>query len=142
MRRSLRFLAVLGVLLLASSAQGQTSGSTYPSGANVYLGPYSVYGPGLTFRPPPFYYGPYSRLSVATSVRVPDGSEVLAARYSKASEGSNSFGAPGIGKVPLLSRGFRNTGTGRNLSNSSLSVRVRVIRMREEEERQTGVKSR
>jgi hypothetical protein len=122
-------------------------------------GPYSVYGPGLTYKPPTGYYGPYSgygsdltkrqpSTSVSPSnyvrvgsVLVPDGGEALIAGYSTVREGRNEFGAPGLGKTPYLDRGFRNVGAGRSVGRTTVSVRVRIIRLEEEEERQTGVRS-
>jgi len=138
------------------------SSSRRPSDRNSgYLGgPYSAYGPGLSYRQPTSYYGPYSvygpgltyrqpyaasrpaatSLSVQTSVSVPDGGEALVGGYSSASEGRNEFGAPGLGKTPYLGRGFRNVGSGRSVGRTTASVRVRIINLAEEEERQTGVK--
>jgi hypothetical protein len=128
-------LAFAALLLTGSSAidaHAQTSVSASQTSVNVY-GPYSVYGPGLTYRPLP-------SLRLQTSVHVPDGGESLVGRYSSVSEGRNEFGSPVIGKVPGLNRATINVGSGRNVRNSSVSVRVRVIRMAEEEERQTGVR--
>jgi hypothetical protein len=141
MRYLVPAVALLGIVLFTAPVKAQISGAASPSSAIVNLSPYSVYGPGLTYRPPSRYFGPYTSLSAGTTIRVPDGGEGLAASYSRAQEGSNSFGAPGLGKVPYISRGVRNTGTGKNMVHSSLSVRVRIIRMYEEEERQTGVRS-
>jgi hypothetical protein len=125
---------------LAPAAHAQVSGSSSVILSNVY-GPYAVYGPGLTYRPPTFYYGAYStRLSVATSVAVPDGAEALVGGQKLLSEGRNEFGAPLVGRVPYLGRGFRNIGYGRSALSTTVSVRVRVIRLADEEERQTGVR--
>ncbi len=90
---------VLAALLLtcaAAPARAQSSGNVY--------GPYSVYGPGLTYKQPTAYYGPYSVYGpglmyrqpsssvgpYGTSVRVgsvlvPDGGEALVAGYSSLS---------------------------------------------------------
>jgi hypothetical protein len=117
-------------------------GLTY-KGPSDYTGPYSVYGPGLTYKAPTFYSRPtYTSLGVRTSVTVPDGGEALVAGYGRLSEGRNEFGAPGAGKVPYAGRGFNNVGSGRSVSRATVSVRVRVISLAEEEERQTGVRER
>lgn len=74
--------------------------------------------------------------SVQTSASVPDGGTVRLAGYSTGRDGRSGFGAPGVGR-PL-----RNTGSSRSLSGTTISVRARVIILAEEEERQTGVRSR
>jgi hypothetical protein len=81
-------------------------------------------------------------LAIRTTVRVPDGGTALLGGYSQASESRSEYGAPILGKVPYLSRGFRNVGYGRSLSSRRASVTVRVIDLREEEFRQTGFRSR
>jgi hypothetical protein len=75
-------------------------------------------------------------LSVQTSVSVPDGGTVRLGASNSAREGRNEFGAPGVGR-PL-----RNVGYGRSISGTTIAVRARVIILAEEEERQTGVRSR
>jgi type II secretory pathway component GspD/PulD (secretin) len=79
---------------------------------------------------------------VRTTVFVPDGGSTTVAGYSASSEGRTEFGAPVLGKVPYLSRGFRNVGYGRRVVSRRLIASVRVIDLREEEYRQTGVRSR
>jgi hypothetical protein len=104
-------------------------------------GPYSVYGPGLTYRQSSFSAGTSpTSVRVQTSVSVPDGGEALVGGFSSFSEGRNEAGAPLIGKAPYLNRGSKNIGYGRSIRNTSVPVRVRVIRMAEEEERQTGLR--
>jgi hypothetical protein len=147
-------LTVLAVLLLAAPARADPpiasqSGSYRRS--SDYTGPYSVYGPGLTYKQssssgqtssrPFFSSRPTSTfLSFQGSAVVPDGGEALLAGYSTLSEGRNEFGAPGLGKVPYLDRGFRNVGVGRDIKRTTVSVRARIIILSEEEERQTGVR--
>jgi len=153
------FHLLLAALLLAGcmTATAHAQSSDRSSG---YYGPYSVYGPGLTYKQPSAYYGPYSVygpglssraptfvtppestfVRVQTSVSVPDGGEALVAGYSSRSEGRNEFGVPGLGKVPYLDRGFRNVGAGTSIRRSTVSVRARIIILSEEEERQTGVR--
>jgi hypothetical protein len=117
-------------------------GLTY-KGSSDYTGPYSVYGPGLTYKGSAFYSRPtYTSLGVRTSVTVPDGGEALVAGYGSLSEGRNEFGVPGAGKVPYAGRAFNNVGSGRSVSRTAVSVRVRVINLAEEAERQTGVRER
>ena len=149
----------LAVLLLAGSMTATASAQSADRSSGYY-GPYSVYGPGLTYKQPSAYYGPYSVygpgltyrqaptfatrpestfLRVQTSVSVPDGGEALVAGYSLRSEGRNEFGVPGLGKVPYLDRGFRNVGAGTSIRRTTVSVRARIIILSEEEERQTGV---
>jgi hypothetical protein len=75
-------------------------------------------------------------LQAQTSVSVPDGGTVRLGGYSTMRDGRNEFGAPGVGR-PL-----RNVGYGRSISGSTIAVKARIIILAEEEERQTGVRSR
>jgi general secretion pathway protein D len=62
--------------------------------------------------------------------------------YHQLAEGRNEFGVPILGRVPYVSRGFRNVGNGRSAVSVRIGVAVRVIDLREEEFRQTGLRSR
>jgi hypothetical protein len=149
----------LAALLWAGAAATPAHAQSPSRGSSGYYGPYSVYGPGLTYKQPSGYYGPYATrgpgltvrqsavsvptfttLSATTSVVVPDGGEALVAGYSSVREGRNEFGVPVLGKVPYLDRGYRNVGAGHDVRRTTLSVRVRIINLAEEEERQTGVR--
>jgi hypothetical protein len=135
--------ALLSAGFLAAPVRAQSPAGSRPAtgSGSAYYGPYSVYGPGLTYRQPTTYTGPYSTsVRIQTTVTVPDRGEVLLGGISSFSEGRNEFGAPVLGKTPLLSRGFRNVGYGRDVRSTTVSVRVRVINLAEEEERQTGVR--
>jgi general secretion pathway protein D len=88
------------------------------------------------FRPP------VTTIAVQTTVTVPDGGSVSLGGYSSYSEGRTEYGVPVLGKVPYVSRGFRNVGYGRRVLTRRLIVSVRIIDLREEEYRQTGVRSR
>lgn len=157
MRLTVLLLAALfGMGAAAAPARAQSSNR----GSSGYYGPYSVYGPGLTYKAPSGYYGPYSAygpgltyrapasfsrptftsVRAQTSVVVPDRGEALVAGTSSLSEGRNEFGVPGLGKTPYAGRAFNNVGSGRSVSRTTVSVRVRVISLAEEEERQTGVR--
>jgi len=108
---------------------------------STYTGPYSVYDPGLTSRPPSSFSVPtFTSVRVQSSVVVPDGGEALLGGYSSLSEGRREAGVPLLGKTPYLNRGFSNVGSGRSISRTTVSVRARVIILAEEEERQTGVR--
>src|SRR5437870_13468372 len=70
-------LVVLSALVFAAPARAQSSVPARRTLTNDY-GPYSVYGPGLTYRQPSFYSGPFpTSVRVQTSVLVPDGGEAL-----------------------------------------------------------------
>src|SRR5690349_5367191 len=86
---------ILAALLWAGAAAAPARAQS----SSGYYGPYSVYGPGLTYKAPSGYYGPYSvygrgltvkgqsftavptftSLRAQTSVSVPDGGEALVA---------------------------------------------------------------
>jgi Bacterial type II and III secretion system protein len=134
-----RAFALVVILGLATAARAAPPASSLPS-QDRDLGPYSVYGPGLTYRQPDFYVGPLTTsFRVRTSVSVPDRGTALVAGYSSAQEGRSEFGTPVLGKVPLTDRAFRNVGYGRSVSRQTISAGVRIIDLREEELRQTGV---
>jgi general secretion pathway protein D len=84
----------------------------------------------------------FSSIQIQTTVAVPDGGSVNLGGSNQLSEGRNEFGTPGLGKLPYVGRGFRNVGSGRQTTSTRVNVRARIIDLREEEERQTGVRSR
>jgi Flp pilus assembly secretin CpaC len=129
-------LALAGLVMALGWVAPARAQGTIPARITGDFGPYSAYGPGLTYRPLPSFA---IRMQAQTTVTVPDGGEALVARYSKVQEGRNENGTPLAGKLPYLGRAGRNSGYGRNTLNSSISVRARVIRLYEEEERQTGI---
>jgi type II secretory pathway component GspD/PulD (secretin) len=84
----------------------------------------------------------FTNIRVLTTVTVPDGGTVTLGGSSQLSEGRSEFGAPVLGRGPYVGRGFRNVGYGRTTVSSRGTVSVRIINLREEEFRQTGVRSR
>jgi hypothetical protein len=140
MRDRLCRLAVLAAGLAVAAVwlpgvRAQQSGQTY-------LGPYSVYNADLTRLRPGFGSVPTStRLSLSTTVTVPDGGTVTLGGYSRLSEGRNEFGPPVLGKLPYAGRAFRNVGYGRSVQSTRVTVGARIIILEEEEYRQTGVRS-
>jgi type II secretory pathway component GspD/PulD (secretin) len=79
-----------------------------------------------------------TRVSVQTTVAVPDGGTVLMGGLKRLSEGRNEFGPPVLSKIPYLSRLFRNIGYGRSAESLLIMVTPRIIIQAEEEEKQTG----
>jgi type II secretory pathway component GspD/PulD (secretin) len=79
-----------------------------------------------------------TRVTVETTVAVPDGGTVLMGGLKRLSEGRNEFGPPVISKIPYLSRLFRNIGYGRSAESLLIMVTPRIIIQAEEEETQTG----
>jgi type II secretory pathway component GspD/PulD (secretin) len=79
-----------------------------------------------------------TRVSVQTTVAVPDGGTVLMGGLKRLSEGRNEYGPPVISKIPYLSRLFRNIGYGRSAESLLIMVTPRIIIQAEEEEKQTG----
>jgi len=84
----------------------------------------------------------FTTVRVQTTVTVPDRGSVVLGGYSQMSEGRSEFGAPVLGRLPYAGRGFRNVGYGRDVLTGRVGVSVRIIDLREEEFRQTGVRSR
>ncbi len=82
-----------------------------------------------------------TRVSVQTTVAVPDGGTVLMGGLKRLSEGRNEFGPPILSKIPYLNRLFRNTGYGRSAESLLIMVTPRIIIQAEEEEKQTGVRT-
>ncbi len=79
-----------------------------------------------------------TRVSVQTTVAVPDGGTVLMGGLKRLSEGRNEFGPPVLSKIPYLNRLFRNQAYGRSAESLLIMVTPRIIIQAEEEERQTG----
>jgi type II secretory pathway component GspD/PulD (secretin) len=79
-----------------------------------------------------------SRVSVNTTVAVPDGGTVLMGGLKRLSEGRNEFGPPVLSKIPYLNRLFRNVGYGRSAESLLIMVTPRIIIQAEEEQTQTG----
>jgi Flp pilus assembly secretin CpaC len=119
-----RVAGLAGMLLMAvltPSASAQTIIRIAPQGAPL---------PGITV------------LRTQNTVAVPDGGTALIGSYSRVSEARNEFGTPGIGKLPVAGRLFRNVGVSRQVQTIQASASVRIIDLAEEEYRQTGVRSR
>jgi type II secretory pathway component GspD/PulD (secretin) len=79
-----------------------------------------------------------TRVSVQTTVAVPDGGTVLMGGLKRLSEGRNEYGPPILSKIPYLNRLFRNTAYGRSAESLLIMVTPRIIIQAEEEEKQTG----
>jgi type II secretory pathway component GspD/PulD (secretin) len=75
------------------------------------------------------------RLSVTTTVSVPDGGTILMGGLKTLSEGRNEFGPPILSKIPYINRLFRNVGYGREAQSLMIMVTPRIIIPEEEEER-------
>jgi Flp pilus assembly secretin CpaC len=130
--RTLRHAAVLAAVVVAifpavASAQAPD---------RSYYGPYSVYGPGLTY----VQRSAVSPLSTTllraqTTVSVPDRGTALVAGSSSFREGRNEFSTPVLGKVPLAGRPLRSTGYGYSLQGSRVTVSVRIIDLAAEDAR-------
>jgi hypothetical protein len=93
-------------------------------------------------RPGPVPVPTVTNLGVTPAATAPTSGSVSLRSYSTVSDGRNEFGVPVVGRVPYVSRGFRNVGYGRSAVSVRASVSVRVIDLREEEFRQTGLRSR
>jgi general secretion pathway protein D len=74
------------------------------------------------------------RVSVTTTVSVPDGGTVLLGGVKRLREGRNMSGVPILNKIPYVSRLFKNTGVGRETESLMLMVTPRIIIQEEEEE--------
>jgi type II secretory pathway component GspD/PulD (secretin) len=84
----------------------------------------------------------FTSINIQTTVTVPDGGTASLGGYSSSAQGRTELGAPVVGRLPGISRGFRNIGYGSSARSTRASVRVRIIDLREEEYRQTGFRSR
>src|SRR5205807_4618843 len=76
------------------------------------------------------------RVTISTTVSVPDGGTVLMGGLKRLSEGRNEFGPPILSKVPYINRLFKNVGYGREAESLMLMVTPRIIINDEEEARQ------
>jgi general secretion pathway protein D len=73
--------------------------------------------------------------TVSTTVSVPDGGTILLGGVKRLSEGRVERGVPLVGKLPYVSRLFRNTAIGRSTQSLMLMVTPRIIIQEEEEEK-------
>jgi type II secretory pathway component GspD/PulD (secretin) len=135
MRRTLPWVVgILAAAALTSAARAE----------RWVIGRYAVYTPKKTSLSQVFASPPTTvRVTLGqTTVAVPDGGSVTVAGYSEMFESRTEYGPPLLGKVPYLGRLFRNVGNGRQIRTRRVIVSVRVIDLREEEFRQTGMRSR
>lgn len=65
--------------------------------------------------------------TVNTTVTIPDGGSALLGGVKRASTGSVERGVPVLGKVPGLSRFFRNRAIGQQYSSSMMRANARVV---------------
>lgn len=80
----------------------------------------------------------FASTSVSTTVSVPDGGTVLMGGIKRLAEGRTERGMPILGKLPYVSRLFKNVGTGRETQTLMMMVTPRIIIQEEEEERVLG----
>jgi hypothetical protein len=118
-------IAILLGTMLAAEARAQVPGRSGSVRVSVYFS-----RQGFVTVPA------FANIGVQTTVTVPDGGTASQGGYSSVSEGRNESGAPGLG------RGGRNVGHGRSVLSRRVTASVRIIDLREEEYRQTGVRSR
>jgi general secretion pathway protein D len=76
--------------------------------------------------------------TVSTTVSVPDGGTVLLGGIKRLREGRTERGVPMLGKLPYISRLFKNVGIGRETQTLMLMVTPRII-IQEEEEAKLGI---
>jgi hypothetical protein len=72
------------------------------------------------------------------TVVVPDGGSASVSSFCSVADGRNEAGVPGLGKIPYVSRGFRNVGAGRSMQRLGISVSVRIIDLRAMDEELLG----
>ncbi len=132
MRQAVGAAALLFLALLAPMAQAQYVRRPVMYPAPVYprvVQPVFVAVPGTV------------NIRLQTTALIPDGGYAVLGGYSALSEGRSEFGTPGLGQLPYASRLNRNVGYGRDISTGRVIGGVRIIDLREEEYRQTGVRS-
>jgi type II secretory pathway component GspD/PulD (secretin) len=115
---------------LAAAALTPAAGAQGP-------GPYSVYYLRQRYANVPVV----TSIAVATTVTVPDGGTASLGGYSRVSEGRSEFGVRGLGRLPYAGRPLRNVSYGRSTVGGRVTASVRIIDLREEEFRQTGLRS-
>ncbi len=78
------------------------------------------------------------RVTINTTVAVPDGGTVLLGGLKRLSEGRSEYGPPILSKIPFIDRLYKNVGYGREAESLLIMVTPRIIINEEEEYRQTG----
>jgi general secretion pathway protein D len=79
-----------------------------------------------------------ARVSVSTTVSVPDGGTILLGGVKRLSEGRTENGVPILNKIPFVNRLFMNTAIGRDTQSIMLMVTPRILIQEEEEEYMLG----
>ena len=74
------------------------------------------------------------KVTVITTVSVPDGGTVLLGGIKRLKEGRNEAGVPILNQLPYINRLFSNTGIGRETESLMMMVTPRIIIQEEEEE--------
>ena len=75
-----------------------------------------------------------ARVSVSTTVSVPDGGTILLGGVKRLSEGRTENGVPILNKIPFINRLFMNTAIGRDTTSVMMMVTPRIVIQEEEEE--------
>ena len=73
------------------------------------------------------------RVTLSTTVSVPDGGTVLLGGIKRLKEGRTMSGVPILNKIPYVSRLFKNSGVGRETESLMMMVTPRIIIQEEEE---------
>lgn len=80
----------------------------------------------------------FKQIGLDTTVTAPTGGAINAGSFSTFMEGRNEFGAPGLGRISYLGRGFRNTGYGSQGTRMQITVSPQIIILSEQEQRLFG----
>jgi hypothetical protein len=81
----------------------------------------ATYARGQTLQLPTFAF-----TTVSTTVSVPDQGSAFLGGINRASDGRSEFGVPGLDKIPMANRLFKNTGIGQARSASSMVVTATI----------------
>lgn len=72
--------------------------------------------------------------SVNTVVSVPDGGTISLGGVNSHSSGRTSRGVPGLSSIPLVGRGFGNSGIGSDTTSNQATVKATIINLKEMED--------
>jgi type II secretory pathway component GspD/PulD (secretin) len=73
----------------------------------------------------------YGSFSIGTTVVVPDRGATYLGGVNRAYYGYDSFGVPGLSRIPVAGRLFRNDGYGASVSSSGAFATARIIDLQE-----------
>jgi hypothetical protein len=130
------FRAFAGTLLVTIVLAAGVQAQSIPSlRSTPYYGPYSAYGPSLTYKQPSFNNSPYTVSSRSQAANaVPQMQQGRSAHLNSQSESGSPSGPPASARAPASNRLQNNLGSGA-VGASSITAQPVIVPGRDDETR-------